>query len=333
MDSSLKDAHPTTYDVREPKNRVISGNKVARPSASLDVKNYNTIVFTYDIEYHLDSYITTMYSLTQSFSFVLKEKNTFLKILIPLTIATLYSASNTLYTVLGFKEDGEEITILFFPLLLLFLIFVFLNAAISLWYSYENIQTGMYERESRGIWQDPFWDTIKKISKLFTLNLILAIPIILVLTPIVILCIVLLVVLLPLGILVTGVLGLLSMIGLFMYSALFMLPSQLRMISTNTFSDGLRASENYAIGRKYWKEFLVATLIVFGISFALGFVIGFISGFITAIAGSSFDPVGVIISAIATYPLTLFSMYVTAFMIPHLFGTLYGNIMQQEGTR
>lgn len=137
-----------------------------------------------------------MLNFGDAFGFLFKEKNWFLKFLIPLSLILISALPLTVVTLIESKPtdianviktvpNGIEVNwnlVLssqkseLSPLMLVTIIFSCITGIISLifmlWYQYDITQSGIEKRESTAIWKEPFLDVIKKAAKTIILAIL-----------------------------------------------------------------------------------------------------------------------------------------------------------------
>ncbi len=137
-----------------------------------------------------------MLNFGDAFGFLFKEKNWFLKFLIPLSLVLISVLPLTVVTLIESKPadisniiktvpNGIEVNWNLVlnsqkseqsPLMIITIIFTCITGIISLvfmlWYQYEITQSGIEKRESTAIWKEPFIDVVKKAAKTLLLAIL-----------------------------------------------------------------------------------------------------------------------------------------------------------------
>lgn len=279
-------------------------------------------------------------SFIESLTYIFKEKNWVSKVGFFLFIVTLQILVSASFSFLGYEEynttTGDvRMSILFLPAFCVAIV-VFIVSAVSLmFYQYENIQAAIQNRETNAIWSYDLWDTIKKLGKYFLASFALVIPFI-----------VFFIFAIFLGFLVMGltaiggplvILGVMLFCGLMLllipigvyYVYFFMVPSLLRLIATNTFSEALKISENFDLGRKYWRHFGVLFLMALLVGIAFGIPIGLI-GAVSDIIFDGDQRLSSLLEGILSLPLTLILQLFIAFCYPYLTGKVFKDVLDGE---
>src|SRR5260221_2011313 len=190
--------------------------------------------------------------------------------------------------------------------LIYFLIILIPYILVIFWYNYETIQAGIQDRQTKPIWKENIVSLLKKDGKYFLVSLIYGLVLLAVIFVIVFTVGIIGSAFLGLtagafsstkGVLATSILGFGSLfvlvccclsiviLVLSIIYYLFIMPTLLRLIGSNTFSEAFKISENWHIGQKYKSQFLS----VFGIIFLFAFGIGFFSGILNAVARAIYN--------------------------------------------
>lgn len=274
-----------------------------------------------------------MFSFKDSFKFIFKEKNSFLKLFIPLSTVTVYYILTFSIESLGKASEESAAALVMLCLLCVYIFVLITYLFITLWNTYEVMQAAIYERETKLVWQYSMLESLKRVGSYMLLSLILSLPILISLFGIVIIGIGFYIVSEILGIMFVLFTLLIWLLLIVVYSQIFVIPSTLRLAATNSISQALEFKTNLNIGTKYWKEFAKIFLIAFGITFCLGFIVGFVDVFFTLAFPSDLEWLAVIITGVITLPLNIFVFFLSLFVLSNVYGTLYKNIMIKEGVQ
>lgn len=317
-----------------------------------------------------------MDKLKDSLNFIFKERDWVLKLLLPIMVLFLFTVPSILLTTITTSTttrtpisidmfmndftynysysnsynnfDTSDVLTLVIGLVTILLIIP--TAIIQVWYTYENIQSGIFVRKTTAIWKNKFEDTLKKTAKYFLVSLVYGMifgALLLFIGLIFFCCFALLVGVLSVGaynsfdstyailfgtaggliFLCIGLVVLVVLLGLFY---IVYMPAVLRLIATNTLSEAFRFKENWNIGKRHAGEILGIYLV----SLVGGIIIGIISGVLSI--GSFFfvsmPAINLIVNLVTNYILLVISTFFTLFFLNRYTGLVFRDIIASDET-
>lgn len=302
-----------------------------------------------------------MFNFKDAFLYIFKEKNWGAKFIIPLVLYLIVVLPSVL---ISFIEPESASTLnslratrvsttsdtLALVISCVVLIGIIPYLVVNFWYMYENTQSGISMRETTAIWRNPLSDTLKKVTKYFLVSLVYGlIASIVALVLLGIACGIFFVATAAAGsvfqngvdinnflVFLTSGLGLFlicffGMIFIVLYAVFFIWSTfgSLRLIGTNTLSEGLKLEENWRIAwRHKWKFVLLFGLVLI-FSTMLGMISG-ISGIFTELFTQNFPLIGFVAQLVLQIVIALITTYATIFVYPRLLGQLFRKIVSEE---
>jgi len=302
-----------------------------------------------------------MDNIKDAFTFLFKEKNWFLKILVPfifmilivlpsiLSSGTLRSTNLTDYSIYNsYAYSSVNILNMFLSCLICFIIIPFLG--IVGWYTYESTQSGIQKRATKALWHGDIGDKLKKASKYITASLIYGLGIGVIYTVLFLIFVTIIIILtggdmsFTDGIMVGREgLGIIYLLAICAISCVFFfviltisiitfmiyMPALLRLIATNTFADAFKIQENWNIAMRYKGQFLSIYLL----NFVMGIVLVVIS-FGVGIAGAMFlfsaPLITLCINFVGYFGYMIIATHYAYFVYPRFAGLVYREVIQSE---
>lgn len=283
--------------------------------------------------------------------------------MLPITILSVIAGNNVETNALYFKnlpKNGLEFDwrlgnhysildsspLVIFAIVFSIIVGVF-SAVIGLWYQYEITQSGIEKRETKPIWKESIFDILKKAGKSFLLTLLYwIVPLIIVLG---VACCIAMVAGFGLVEKIGSLNSMPSLYGLFeftvigsiaviciscviaiclgIYQLLVVQPASLKLIATNTFSEGLKMGHAFKIGTKYFGQFFLATVFIMLISLLLTFPLSLASSIMQL--GIQNQAIQIFVVSGFSVLTTIVSLYLT-FFASRLVGGLYRAILEKE---
>lgn len=222
---------------------------------------------------------------------------------------------------------------------------------VSGWYAYENIQSGIQKRATISLFTGNFGDKLKKSLKYIALNLIFGL----------ILGVIVFGIMMAFGMIVAVIMGgvvsisgtantlqsysslgtayliliccitclsLLFAIAIIILSCLLILPSYLRLIATNTFSEAFKFGDNWRIVKNNLGKFAGIILVIF-ISAILLIILSLGITFISSLFIQQ-PIITLVINLIGGFIYSILSTYIGFFFLPRFLGLVYRNIVEKE---
>ncbi len=323
-----------------------------------------------------------MFNFKEAFSYLFKEKSWGLKfgiiyvanliVMVPMSIYSL--VQNAKLSTLGNLKTTSLSNLSTNPywntsttsadssVALLFMCFVLIMIIpfiiVSYWYLYENIQAGIQKRHTKGIWENKFEDTLKKVAKYFVVKLVYGLIIGLVVILIVgiifglFCCISMLFTGLASGnystnssrdlnaLFGTGFVGMsvvlvcctvIFTLVLSVFAYLLETPAILRLVGTNTLNEGLKFGENWELAKKHKGTFLT----LLGLCIVYAIIIGGITLISTLIAQRvylSAPAFGILIEIVAQSVFAIATTYFGYFVYTRLLGQAFRGIVKKEAS-
>jgi len=308
-----------------------------------------------------------MFNFKEAFTYLFKEKDWHFKFLLPfllqllivipsLTLGLMQPQTPGVYSfnTLGHMSYRYSSTSGFFGLFVscIFLISFIPYIIVNFWYLYENIQAGIFNRQTKAIWKNDFNDTIKKVGKYALNNIVysfvITFAIIIIFGFFCVIGLALLVLMTAIlqngntnisnditafltsgfGLLFFCIIGVIFVIFYFI-SYTWMMTGSLRLIATNTFSEGVMLQENWHIAWKHKWKFVKLLLVVFCA------ILIFLAPYITLELlvrflsfGSTF--LNFIFEMLLQILVSAITVYAAYFVYPRLLGQLFRKIVQEE---
>lgn len=220
---------------------------------------------------------------------------------------------------------------------------------VSLWYMYENTQSGIFNRSTVAIWRNPFKDTLKKVTKYGIVSSVYSL---------ITFTALLLIIGVMAGIFIAGLLVfsaasggarpdnflvfLTSGLGLFLicfFGIIFLIittlvflwttSGSLRLFATNTISEGLKLEENWKIAWRHKSKFIAIFAFLMIFTMVLSFL-GGIGGAITGVLTMALPLVGLLSNIVFQIVLGVITVYATSFIYPRLLGQMYRQVIKEE---
>lgn len=291
---------------------------------------------------------------TKAFTYLFKEKNWGWKLLIPLVgqlivtaVSFLVSAPSAVNNNVTYKSSiyaSNFAGVWAIGTCILYAV-IFVIALIDMFYTYENSQAAIEKRETKGIWQYKFDVLLKRVGKLYLVNLVYGL-----LPALFIGCFVVAMVLflVPTStsismvnpvqygsrINTSGITGLyivllcfgvaVLMVLAFIWQYFVTLPAQLRLFETNTFGEAFKFSRNFKIAKENANEILKLFLLNLLIVFVA--ILVFIPFIVVASLALVIPVVGWLFFALIMGLFGSVAVYYQQFVLPYMTGTLWREI-------
>lgn len=293
-----------------------------------------------------------MKTLIESLTYIFKEAGTFKKLIIafglylPFFILNLLLSLSTPSLNYSRYSGYGETSPLILPLVCLMFIGLIVYLFANYWFFYENAKAVFEKRETNDLTKYNFNFSLKRAGKLTLLELIYSLIIFIFVFCIA--CFFGLIVSLGassaannIDVMLSGVtFGFLGLICLAIplaltYQYLIVDPARMRLIYTNTFSEGLKVKENISLVTKNFgiivryilievALFLAYVMLYFVIAFAVGTLVGGYS-----IMTGGYNPATNLIMQLVLFPLVVLSFYYATFIRPHLVASYYKRIFEK----
>ncbi len=302
-----------------------------------------------------------MDKIKDSLTFLFKEKNWALKMLLPFALTLLISLPSifTDNSTLSFNSNGylrssyntNSATALFSAIVsCIVCLLVIPTLIVGSWHTYESTQSGIQKRATTTLWGANFADKLKRSLKYLLASTIYGLvigTIVALIAGVFLIAIMLLsggafstnglsslnnlngiylLLVCFFGILFLAILAVLAVLSYFIVT-----PGLLRLVATNTFSEAFKLKDNWDLAMRHKPELLGLLLV----SIATGFVVGILGGVGGAIAGV-FSLVSPILFTFAmfvvNYVSTVISTYYSFFFYPRFSGLVFRDIIESDSS-
>lgn len=303
-----------------------------------------------------------MFNFKEAFTYIFKEKDWHLKFLLPFLLQLIFVVPSVLLTYaepnaslnlntsrVNYRafNAADAISMLYFVFIL---IAVVPYTVINAWYMYENTQAGIFNRATVAIWKNKLEDTLKKAAKYLLTSFaygFLGLLILLVVGGVV--CAVVFGILILarsmmttggntndiFAFLTTGV-GAIFLCLFFIVFVIFyilfyvwMTVGSLRLVATNTLSEGLKLQENWRIAWRHKGKFFVLLLWIFLISMFLVILLSIVTVPVSIMA-IRMPMVNVGFQLVIQVITALLTTYGSLFVLPRLLGQLFRKIVKED---
>ncbi len=298
---------------------------------------------------------------TKAFTYLFKEKNWSLKLLAPMLIHLVVGVIAMIIAFMLRSTSLYSYDFVFLLVIGICVIYVFAIVAsvISLFYSYENAQAAIENRESKGFWQYKFEVLLKRIGKLYLVDLIYGL-----IPGILFSCIGTAVSLLfqsarlsnvntymngysipmpsvasngidisrnfsPAAVLIFFCLTIFVVLLATIWQYFVVLPGKLSLIQTNTFGEAFKISRNFKLVKVNLTAFIKFYFLNLGIALfllAAIFVVAFVLSFLLVTA----PLLGWILIFILMLIVTILAAFYQSFVLPYMTGILWRGVIDNK---
>jgi hypothetical protein len=287
----------------------------------------------------------------ESISYIFKQKNWKSLIFPPLILIYLVNVSYFFFSDAIGSENSHDYSDGFNILVAISIVLIVLLAVPTIiytyWYYYESLQANLFKREIRNLVDNRFNDTIRKVLKYIALSLVYGaflIPFILGLF----FCLILFISFFGTALgsdyrvdslsyssdgvlfLATIFFGIILVLITAYVSFIVLTPAILRLVYTNTFTEGINFKANWYITNKYIGKLSRFFLINLGFNL-VWFIPSFLVGLVYPKILNESEILAVIFIIIVMVPITTLSGFYNLYTFPYLLSIMYREIISKEG--